>query len=254
MRELRERTLEELDYRAEAERQRVFAAEYGCGSTCTSRGWSPPRRRSWSRSGSTASRCRGWSTGPPGPHRPRPARAHDRRGDVLLTRAAGNGARRPAPRQLHAAGRRPAGDDRLRRGRGDAGGIPRVLARTLRHIADGEPVQTTALMRSEGFIHGDIGPDDVIAYIGALADPLRSPRFRFDRAWTPGRVRASRTCGGGLPGDRPGPDPAGGVPPVPGVLTADERAGRARLHGRGPRHRRAVGAGVRRRVSTQPHG
>jgi hypothetical protein len=25
--------------------------------------------------------------------------------------------------------------------------------------------------------------DDVLAYIGALADPLRVPRFRFDRAW-----------------------------------------------------------------------
>ena len=63
------------------------------------------------------------------------------------------------------------------------GGIPPVLARTLRHIADGEPERMMALLRAEGFIHGDIGPDDVLAYIGALADPLRVPRFRFDRAW-----------------------------------------------------------------------
>jgi predicted unusual protein kinase regulating ubiquinone biosynthesis (AarF/ABC1/UbiB family) len=63
------------------------------------------------------------------------------------------------------------------------GGIPPVLAWTLRHIADGEPEQMMALLRAEGFIHGDIGPDDVLAYIGALADPLRVPRFRFDRAW-----------------------------------------------------------------------
>ena len=40
-----------------------------------------------------------------------------------------------------------------------------------------------ALLRAEGFIHGDIGPDEVLAYIGALADPLRVPQFRFDRAW-----------------------------------------------------------------------
>jgi len=63
------------------------------------------------------------------------------------------------------------------------GGVPPVLARTLRHIADGEPEQMMTLLRAEGFIHGDIGPDEVLAYIGALADPLRVPRFRFDRAW-----------------------------------------------------------------------
>ena len=53
------------------------------------------------------------------------------------------------------------------------GGIPPVLARTLRHIADGEPDAMMALLRAEGFIHGDVGADDVLAYIGALADPLR---------------------------------------------------------------------------------
>jgi len=63
------------------------------------------------------------------------------------------------------------------------GGIPPVLAQTLRHIADGEPEAMMALLRSEGFVAADVGPDEVLAYIGALADPLRVPRFQFDRAW-----------------------------------------------------------------------
>src|SRR5689334_419985 len=62
-------------------------------------------------------------------------------------------------------------------------GIPPILARTLRHIADGEPDAMMDLLRREGFIHGDVSPEDVFTYIGALADPLRVPRFRFDRAW-----------------------------------------------------------------------
>jgi predicted unusual protein kinase regulating ubiquinone biosynthesis (AarF/ABC1/UbiB family) len=63
------------------------------------------------------------------------------------------------------------------------GGIPPVLARLLRLIADGRPDAMMDLLRQEGFIHGDVGPDDVLAYIGALADPLRVPLFRFDRTW-----------------------------------------------------------------------
>jgi hypothetical protein len=63
------------------------------------------------------------------------------------------------------------------------GGVPPVLARILRHIADSEPDAMMELLRTEGFVHGDVGPQDVLAYIGALADPLRVPRFRFDRAW-----------------------------------------------------------------------
>ena len=131
------------------------------------------------------------------------------------------------------------------------GGIPPVLARTLRHIADGEPEQMMALLRAEGFIHGDIGPDDVLAYIGALADPLRVPRFRFDRAWMAAqgarvadlRGAAYRETGRAL------------------TLPADHLVFLRVLTGwmnvlaqldctrRGPRHRGAVGA-----VASQPKG
>ncbi len=66
-----------------------------------------------------------------------------------------------------------------------------------------------ALLRAEGFIHGDIGPDDVLAYIGALADPLRVPRFRFDRAWMAAQgARVADLRGAAYRETGPGADPA----------------------------------------------
>jgi len=49
-------------------------------------------------------------------------------------------------------------------------GFPPVLARILRHVADAEPAKMMRLML-------------VLRYIGALADPLRTDTFRFHRAW-----------------------------------------------------------------------
>jgi hypothetical protein len=43
------------------------------------------------------------------------------------------------------------------------------------------------LLRAEGFVTGDVAPDDVLAYLGAVGDPLRVERFHFDRAWTRGQ-------------------------------------------------------------------
>jgi predicted unusual protein kinase regulating ubiquinone biosynthesis (AarF/ABC1/UbiB family) len=63
------------------------------------------------------------------------------------------------------------------------GGIPPVLARILRHIADAEPNAMTDLLRAEGFVAGDVAAQDVLRYIGALGDPLRVERFHFHRAW-----------------------------------------------------------------------
>jgi predicted unusual protein kinase regulating ubiquinone biosynthesis (AarF/ABC1/UbiB family) len=62
-------------------------------------------------------------------------------------------------------------------------GIPPVLARILRHIANAEPEPMIRLMRDEGLIAGEVAPDDVLTYLGALGDPLRVERFHFDRAW-----------------------------------------------------------------------
>jgi predicted unusual protein kinase regulating ubiquinone biosynthesis (AarF/ABC1/UbiB family) len=63
------------------------------------------------------------------------------------------------------------------------GGIPPVLARILRHVADAEPDAMMDLLRAEGFVARDVAADDVLRYIGALGDPLRVERFHFHRAW-----------------------------------------------------------------------
>jgi predicted unusual protein kinase regulating ubiquinone biosynthesis (AarF/ABC1/UbiB family) len=182
MRELRARTLEELDYRAEADRQRTFAAEYGGGEHLHVPAVvaSSPKVlvSEWLDGTSLAA-----VIGQPG------GTNHDRHAHTIVETMFSS----PVRVGLLHADPHPGNFLVLRDGRlgmvdfGAAtampGGIPPVLARTLRHIADGEPDAMMALLRTEGFIHGDIGPDEVLAYIGALADPLRVPRFRFDRAW-----------------------------------------------------------------------
>jgi predicted unusual protein kinase regulating ubiquinone biosynthesis (AarF/ABC1/UbiB family) len=66
------------------------------------------------------------------------------------------------------------------------GGIPPVLVRILRHIADSDPAAMMALLRAEGFVVGDVAADDVLRALGALGDPLRVERFHFHRGWTTG--------------------------------------------------------------------
>lgn len=182
MRELRARTLEELDYRAEADRQRAFSVAYGDGehlhvpAVVAS---APKVLVSEWLDGVPLARFIGQPAGPD-----RDQQAHT----IVETMFSS-----PVKVGMVHADPHPGNFLVLRDGRlgmvdfGAAaampGGVPPVLARTLRHIADGEREQMMALLRAEGFIHGDIGPDDVLAYIGALADPLRVPRFRFDRAW-----------------------------------------------------------------------
>ena len=59
-------------------------------------------------------------------------------------------------------------------------------------------------LRAEGFVAGDVTPEDVLAYLGGVGDPLRVERFHFDRAWMRGqgarivRDKASRRTGRGL--------------------------------------------------------
>jgi predicted unusual protein kinase regulating ubiquinone biosynthesis (AarF/ABC1/UbiB family) len=174
MRELRARTLEELDYRAEADHQRAFAAEYGGGehlhvpAVIAS---APKVLVSEWLDGTSLARIIG-----------QPAddgadlHAHDRHGHTIVETMFSS----PVRIGLLHADPHPGNFLLLTDGRL---GMVDLLARTLRHLADGEREQMMALLRAEGFIHGDVGPDDVLAYIGALADPLRVPRFRFDRAW-----------------------------------------------------------------------
>jgi len=183
MRELRTRTLEELDYRDEADHQRAFAAEYGGGEHLHVPAVvaSSPKVlvQEWL-DGTSLARLVGQPD--PGPDRDRYAHT------IVETMFSS-----PVRVGMVHADPHPGNFLVLRDGRlgmvdfgavaAMPGGVPPVLARTLRHIADGEPEQMMTLLRAEGFIHGDIGPDEVLAYIGALADPLRVPHFRFDRAW-----------------------------------------------------------------------
>ena len=68
------------------------------------------------------------------------------------------------------------------------GGVPPVLARILGHVVRGERALMMRLLRSEGFLADGVGDDvaaeEVLTYLSALADPLRVQRFHFDRAWT----------------------------------------------------------------------
>jgi hypothetical protein len=58
-----------------------------------------------------------------------------------------------------------------------------VLGRILYHVGAAEPDAMIDLLRAEGFVAGDVAPDEVLRYIGGLADPLRVERLDFDRAW-----------------------------------------------------------------------
>jgi hypothetical protein len=56
-------------------------------------------------------------------------------------------------------------------------GIPRVLARILRHIANAEPEPMMRLLHDEGLVAGEVAPDDVLTYLGASASPCVSNAF-----------------------------------------------------------------------------
>jgi predicted unusual protein kinase regulating ubiquinone biosynthesis (AarF/ABC1/UbiB family) len=187
MRELRARTLEELDYRAEADHQRTFAAAYAGGehlhvpAVVAS---SPRVLVSEWLDGTSLATLVNRPVADAADREVRDRQAHTIV-ETMFSSPMRIGLLHADP---HPGNFMVLSDGRLAMVDYGAvapmpGGIPPVLARTLRHIADGDPDAMMALLRREGFIHGDVGPDDVLTYIGALADPLRVPRFRFDRAW-----------------------------------------------------------------------
>jgi hypothetical protein len=62
-------------------------------------------------------------------------------------------------------------------------GIPRPLGRILRLAADRRAEEMMSLLREEGFVglEDRVTADDVLRYIGALADPLRVEVFHYNR-------------------------------------------------------------------------
>jgi predicted unusual protein kinase regulating ubiquinone biosynthesis (AarF/ABC1/UbiB family) len=66
-----------------------------------------------------------------------------------------------------------------------AGGIPTPLGRLSRLTVDGDSDGVLALMRELGFVRRGIKVtgEEVMAYLGPAADPLREPTFTFSRRW-----------------------------------------------------------------------
>jgi predicted unusual protein kinase regulating ubiquinone biosynthesis (AarF/ABC1/UbiB family) len=62
-------------------------------------------------------------------------------------------------------------------------GTPPVLGRILRLAADRAADEMMQLMRRERFVMGDVPAADVLRWLGGLADPLRTDEFHFNRAW-----------------------------------------------------------------------
>jgi predicted unusual protein kinase regulating ubiquinone biosynthesis (AarF/ABC1/UbiB family) len=187
MRELRERMLEELDYRAEGDRQRAFAAAFAGDEALVVPAVvasSPKVLVSEWLDGVTL----GAITGRPAVDAAEQVR-RDRHAHTVIETMLSS----PARLGLLHADPHPGNFMVLADGRLamiDYGavaalpaGIPPVLARLLRHVADAEPDAMMALLRAEGFVAGDVAARDVLDYIGPLGDPLRVERFHFHRAW-----------------------------------------------------------------------
>lgn len=62
-------------------------------------------------------------------------------------------------------------------------GIPPVLVQILALVARGSGAELTELLVREGFLAADAAEADVLRWVGALADPLRHEEFHFDRVW-----------------------------------------------------------------------
>jgi predicted unusual protein kinase regulating ubiquinone biosynthesis (AarF/ABC1/UbiB family) len=190
--ELRERMLDELDYRAEADRQRAFAAAFAGSDRLVVPAVvaSAPKVlvSEWA-DGVTLGVLIRRGAADPADRARRDRHAHTVV-ETLLSSPARVGLLHADP---HPGNFLALPDGRLAMVDYGAvatlpGGVPPVLARILRHVADGEPAPMMQLLRAEGFLTGDgmgeVAPEDVLAYLGTLADPLRVERFHFDRAWT----------------------------------------------------------------------
>ncbi|MHA6780968.1 ABC1 kinase family protein [Pseudonocardia saturnea] len=187
IRELRDRMLEETDYRAEADHQRAFAAAFADA---------PDLHVPAVVASSPKVLVSEWLDGVPlGRVVDTPAAdadeqaARDRHAHTIIETMFSS----PARVGLLHADPHPGNflvldDGRL--GMLDFGGvarlpdgIPPVLVRILALTARGEADRLTELLVDEGFLAPDAEDADVLRWIGALADPLRGPEFHFDREW-----------------------------------------------------------------------
>jgi predicted unusual protein kinase regulating ubiquinone biosynthesis (AarF/ABC1/UbiB family) len=187
VREVRERMLEELDYRMEADHQRRFAEAYADD---------PGVRVPAVLASAPSVIVSEWLPGPPLAsllNRPTEDAAvqaeRDRLATVLVTLLFSSAAR---VGRLHAD---PHPGNFLLQPDGRIGmidfgavamlpdGIPPALGRILRLAADAEADALMKLLRRERFVVGDVPAADVLRWLGGLADPLRTDAFHFTREW-----------------------------------------------------------------------
>jgi predicted unusual protein kinase regulating ubiquinone biosynthesis (AarF/ABC1/UbiB family) len=189
--ELRARMLDELDYRAEADRQRAFAAAFAASDRLV-----VPRVVASAPKVLVSEWADGTTLGAL-TRRPAADAEEQTRRDELAHTVVETLFSSPARVGLLHADPHPGNFMMLADGRlamidyGAVaplpGGVPSVLTRILRHVADGEPEPMMALLRGEGFVAGDVTPEEVLAYLGGVGDPLRVERFHFDRRWMRGQ-------------------------------------------------------------------
>jgi len=182
--ELRDRMAEELDYRDEADNQRVFAEAFA---------GDPEIKVPRVVASSPKTVISEWITG-------RPLSSIIRDGDQPTRDEAGrllsefHYASPPRTGLLH-ADPHPGNFQLMADGRLaviDFGavarlpdGSPMVLQQMTRLALLGDSEQLMELLRSEGFVRAgmQLDPDEVLAYLGPFAEPLHTERFRFSRRW-----------------------------------------------------------------------
>ena len=187
IKEVRERMLEELDYRSEAEHQRHFGAVLD---------GDPDIRIPAVLASAPKVIVSEWLDGPPLSRLiqepatgPSDQAERDRIADIMVHLMFSS----PARLGLLHADPHPGNFLMLADGRIgviDYGavavlpdGLPPVLGRILRYAADREADLMMTLLRDERFVTGDVPAEDVMRWLGSMADPLRVDEFHADRAW-----------------------------------------------------------------------
>ena len=197
--ELRDRMVEELDYRDEANNQRVFAAAF--------RGH-PDIAVPAIVASAPKVIVSEWISGVPMAHIIRSGSRSER--DDIGTKLSLFHSCSPALTGLLHADPHPGNFLRLHDGRlgvldfGAAaklpGGAPRTLGVAIRLAVEERSAELLELLRSEGFVRPgmQLRAEEVLAYLGPFADPVRTETFHFTRAWM--QAQAERV------GDFSGPD------------------------------------------------
>ncbi|MGH4016859.1 MAG: ABC1 kinase family protein [Pseudonocardiaceae bacterium] len=201
--ELRDRMVEELDYRGEADNQRGFAAAF--------RGH-PEIAIPAVVASAPKVMVSEWVAGTPLAQIIRSGSRAER--DDIGRKLAEFHTSSPARAGLLHADPHPGNFLRLADGRlgvldfGAAakqpGGAPRTLGVATRLAVEGRSDELLELLRTEGFVRPGmpLHAEDVMAYLSPFADPVRTETFHFTRAWMQGQ--AERVGGFGSPDFRTG--------------------------------------------------